>query len=51
MESSYRMRSIADRKILLNGTVLDSLHYGPALSQYQLGAYMEDFEFVQGLEI
>jgi len=49
MESSYRMRSIADRKILLNGTVLDSLHYGPALSQYQLGAYMEDFEFVQGL--
>lgn len=49
MRTSYRLRSITDRTILPDGTVLDALHYGPLLSQYQLGAYIEDFEFVPGL--
>ncbi len=49
LNSSYRLRSITDRTVLPDGTVLSPLHYGPPLSAYPLGAYMEDFEYVPGL--
>jgi hypothetical protein len=49
MRSSYRMRSITDRSTLPDGTALTSGNYGPAIStQYLLGYYIEDFEFIQG---
>ncbi len=50
MSSSYQKRSITERTTLPNGTVLSSSQYGPAVStQYPLGYYIEDFEFVKGL--
>jgi hypothetical protein len=49
MRSSYRLRNITDRTTLPNGTVLPQRLYGPTLSVYSLGAYMEDFEFVNNL--
>ena len=59
MGSSYRLRSITDRTTLPawslpnHPTVLQQLtsgQYGPAFStQYPLGRYLEDFEYVQGL--
>lgn len=49
MKSSYRMRNISDRSTLPDGTVLTSANYGPAISsQYPLGYYIEDFEFIKG---
>jgi hypothetical protein len=49
LKSSYRLRNIADRTSLPDGTVLTSRYYGPTLAVYPLGAYMEDYEYVQGL--
>ena len=49
MQSSYRLRNIADRSILPNGTVLSADKHGPALVIYPLGAYVEDYEYVPGL--
>lgn len=49
MKSSYRMRNITDRTVLPDGTVLSVPQYGPRLDSIPLGAYMEDFEFVNGL--
>lgn len=49
MRSSYRLRSMTDRTTLPDGTVLGSSDYGPALSVYPLGAYIEDYEYVAGL--
>lgn len=49
MKSSYRLRTISDRTTLPDGTVLTQSYYGPDLQTYPLGAYVEDFEYVQGL--
>nr|MBP6316134.1 YHYH protein [Chitinophagaceae bacterium] len=49
LKSSYRLRNIADRTVLPNGVVLNPVYYGPTLAQYPLGAYIEDYEFVNGL--
>lgn len=49
LKSSYRLRSISDRTTLPDGTVLTPPYYGPSLLSFPLGAYMEDYEFVQGL--
>jgi hypothetical protein len=50
MLTSYRKRSITTRTSLPDGTVLNANQYGPAVStQYPLGAFLEDYEFVQGL--
>lgn len=48
MRTGYRTRNITDRTTLPDGTVLTSGQYGPALSTYPLGAYIEDYEYVQG---
>jgi hypothetical protein len=49
MRSSYRLRNITDRTTLANGTKLSASQYGPAIStQYPLGYYLEDFEYVPG---
>ncbi|MBK8146516.1 MAG: YHYH protein [Bacteroidetes bacterium] len=49
LKSSYRLRNIAGRTVLPNGVVLNPVYYGPTLAQYPLGAYIEDYEFVNGL--
>jgi hypothetical protein len=49
MRSSYRLRNITDRTTLPDGTKLPITRYGPALTIYPLGAYVEDYEYVQGL--
>jgi hypothetical protein len=50
MASSYRLRNITQRRTLANGTTLSASQYGPAVStQYPLGYYVEDYEFVSGL--
>jgi len=48
MKSSYQLRNITDRTVLPGGTVLAPIYYGPSLAQYPLGAYVDDFEYVQG---
>lgn len=48
METSYQLRNISQRTTLPNGSTASSA--GPAVSgQYPLGAYQEDYEYVQGL--
>lgn len=49
IESSYQLRSISDRTTLPDGTVLTSDEYGPSLVDYELGTYVEDYEYVEGL--
>ena len=50
MKTSYRLRNITNRTVLPNGTALQPVYYGPSISTaYPLGAYCEDFEFVNGL--
>ena len=49
MSTSYRMRNITDRTTLPDGTVLSASLAGPALVIYPLGAYVEDFEYIDGL--
>ncbi|MGB3079292.1 MAG: YHYH protein [Saprospiraceae bacterium] len=49
MKSSYRMRTMADRTTLPNGTVLAPAFYGPSFETVPLGGYQEDFEYVAGL--
>ena len=50
INSSYRKRNITQRTILPDGTRLQPSQYGPAVStQYPLGTYIEDFEYVKGL--
>jgi len=61
IETSYRLRDIADRTTLPDGTALAPNQYGPALDEIivpqipgaqpivaALGAYVEDYEFVDG---
>eukprot|EP01034_Spumella_vulgaris_P012875 gene12875-16395_t len=48
MQSSYQLRSISDRTTLPNGTTLNAGQYGPSLNAQPLGAYLEDYEFVNG---
>lgn len=48
MTPSYQMRSITERTTLPDGTALPANQYGPALSQFPLGAYAEDFVFTAG---
>lgn len=48
MKSSYRLRSITDRTTLPDGSSLTPGQYGPALSMFPLGAYIEDHEYVAG---
>jgi hypothetical protein len=45
---SYRLRAITERTTLPDGTTLQPSQHGPALSTTPLGAYAEDFEFVEG---
>ncbi len=50
MKSSHQIRNITDRTTLPDGTPLNVNEYGPAIStQYPLGYYIEDFEFISGL--
>jgi hypothetical protein len=50
MLTSYRKRNITNRTTLPDGTVLNASQYGPAVStQYPLGAFLEDYEYVAGL--
>ncbi len=49
MKSSYRMRIMADRTTLPDGTILSPALYGPSLTTIPLGGYQEDFEYVPGL--
>ena len=49
MRSSYQLRGITERTSLPNGTVLAAGQYGPAIAdQYPLGAFIEDYAFVDG---
>lgn len=45
---SYRLRAITERTTLADGTTLQPSQHGPALSTTPLGAYAEDFKFVEG---
>jgi hypothetical protein len=48
--SSYRLRNITQRRTLSDGTSLSASQYGPNVStQYPLGYYAEDYEYVSGL--
>lgn len=48
MRTSYRLRNITTRTTLPNGSTASSA--GPTVStQYPLGKYLEDYEYVQGL--
>ncbi|MDQ3818636.1 MAG: YHYH protein, partial [Acidobacteriota bacterium] len=50
MASSYRLRSITQRRTLADGTTLSASQYGPDVSStYPLGYYAEDYEYVSGL--
>jgi hypothetical protein len=50
IESSYRLRNITNRTTLASGTALTVAQYGPAVgTQFPLGYYLEDFEYVAGL--
>ena len=49
IESSYILRNITDRTTLSDGTVLTSAQYGPSLAAYDLGTYIEDYEFISGV--
>ena len=50
MKSSYRLRNITDRTKLANGTTLSSIYFAPNVtSSYVLGAFLQDYEFVEGL--
>ncbi len=47
MLSSYQKRSITDRHVLPDGSVLPPNQWGPNISaQFPLGMYLEDFEFL-----
>ncbi|HEX8749396.1 MAG TPA: YHYH protein [Pyrinomonadaceae bacterium] len=48
--SSYRLRNITQRRTLADGTSLSASQYGPSVStQYPLGYYAEDYEYMSGL--
>ena len=50
MEPSYRLRNIGLRNSLPDGTMLPPPQWGPDVSSdYPLGAYIEDYEYVAGL--
>lgn len=49
IRSSYRLRNMLNRQSLPDGTVLSPAQYGPEIASIPLGAYEEDFEFVNGL--
>src|ERR1051325_9632663 len=50
MRSSFRLRNISNRTTLANGTKLNASQSGPSISsQYPLGYYIEDYEYVPGL--
>lgn len=50
IKSSYRKRNITARQTLPDGTQLAANQYGPAIStQYPVGLYLQDFEYVAGL--
>lgn len=48
MIPSFRLRDISARTTLPDGTELPADLYGPSLSEYPLGAYVEDFEYLPG---
>ena len=49
METSYQLRSITQRNSLSDGTALSPNQYGPNVgTQYPLGSYLEDYEYVEG---
>ena len=49
MESSYQQRNITTRTTLPDGTALSAGQHGPVVSsQYPLGAFIQDYEFIAG---
>lgn len=49
MQSGYHLRNITTRTTLPDGTVLNASQYGPAIgTQYPLGSFLEDYEYVAG---
>jgi hypothetical protein len=49
MTSSYSLRNITQRTTLPDGTQLSASQYGPNVStQYPLGYYIEDYEYITG---
>jgi YHYH protein/Secretion system C-terminal sorting domain len=48
MTTSYKLRNITNRTVLPNGTILATIYYGPTIAAYPLGAYTEDYEYVNG---
>jgi hypothetical protein len=49
MASSYRLRTITQRRTLADGTTLSASQYGPDISNtYPLGYYAEDYEYASG---
>lgn len=48
LRSSYRLRDITARSSLPDGTALPASLHGPVIAIYPLGAYMEDFEYING---
>lgn len=49
METSYKLRAISERNSLPDGSILNPNEYGPNISsQYPLGSYLEDYEYVEG---
>ena len=48
MSSSYSTRSITARTTLANGTTLSSTYYGPSISTYALGYYLQDYQYTSG---
>ncbi len=50
IKSSYRKRDLTVRQTLPDGSQLAANQYGPAVStQYPVGLYLQDFEYVAGL--
>lgn len=45
---SWQKRNITDRTTLPDGTALNTSEYGPSFIDAPLGAYAEDYEFIQG---
>ncbi|MFT6844193.1 MAG: hypothetical protein ACJAUV_000365 [Flavobacteriales bacterium] len=48
LKSSYRLRDMTTRTSLPDGTILSTEYYGPSITERPLGAYMEDYEYVEG---
>lgn len=48
MQSSYRLRPIADRTTWPDGTELTPAQAGPSLAEAPFGTFVEDYQYVEG---